>query len=177
MEARDYFATETLRDGRRAEIRAIKPNDRAGMLAAVGRTGEHSLYRRFFIIKRSFTEREIDYFVDVDFVTHVALVVLVNDGAGDEIVGGGRYIVVQPGQAELAFAVDDSHQALGIATAVMRHLAAIARQAGLRAFVAEVLPENAAMLHVFEKSGLEITTRKERGTIHVLLRLASEEAA
>ena len=85
--------------------------------------------------------------------------------------------MVQPGQAELAFAVDEFHQALGIATAIMRHLAAIARQAGLREFVAEVLPENAAMLHVFEKSGLEITTRNERGTIHVLLRLASEEAA
>ena len=177
MEARDYFATETLRDGRRAEIRAIKPNDRAGMLAAVGRTGEHSLYRRFFILKRSFTEREIDYFVDVDFVTHVALVVLVNDGTGDEIVGGGRYIVVQPGQAELAFAVEISIRRWGSRRQSCVTWRRSRRQAGLRAFVAEVLPENAAMLHVFEKSGLEITTRNERGTIHVLLRLASEEAA
>ena len=34
MQARDYSAIETLRDGRAAEIRALRPEDRAGLLAA-----------------------------------------------------------------------------------------------------------------------------------------------
>jgi hypothetical protein len=38
--------------------------------------------------------------------------------------------------------------------ALMRHLAAIARGAGLRELIAEVLPENTAMLKVLEKSAL-----------------------
>ena len=43
---------------------------------------------------------------------------------------------------------------------------------GVFKFSEEVLPENAAMLKVFEKSGLEVATRRESQTIHVILRLA-----
>ena len=88
------------------------------------------------------------------------------------IAGGGRYVVIKPGQAEVAFAVVDQFQGQGIGSALLRHLSSLAREAGLQEFVAEVLPENAAMLKVFEKSGLEVATRRESQTIHVILRLA-----
>ena len=81
MQARDYSAAETLRDGRTVEIRALRPEDRAGLLAAVSRTSDQSLYRRFFGFKRGFTDQEVDFYVNVDFVGHVALVaVLQEDG-------------------------------------------------------------------------------------------------
>ena len=67
--------------------------------------------------------------------------------------------------------MDDPHQGLGIATRLMRHLVAIAREAGLREFVAEVLPDNAAMLKVFERCGLATTTRREGGVVHVAMAL------
>jgi RimJ/RimL family protein N-acetyltransferase len=171
-QVRDYSATETLRNGRKVEIRAIKPDDRTSLLAAVDRTSQQSLYRRFFGFKRDFTEREIDFYLNVDFVSHVALVALLEEDGRPVIGGGARYIVVQPGQAELAFGVDDSHQRQGIGAALMRHLAAIARQAEFKELIAEVLPENAAMLRVFETSGLQITTRREPGVIHVALHLS-----
>ena len=88
------------------------------------------------------------------------------------IAGGGRYVVIKPGQAEVAFAVIDQFQGQGIGSALLRHLSSLARKAGLREFVAEVLPENAAMLKVFVKSELEVTTRRESQSIHVVLRLA-----
>jgi GNAT superfamily N-acetyltransferase len=87
------------------------------------------------------------------------------------IVGGGRYIVSGPGRAEVAFAVDDPHQGLGIATRLMRHLVAIAREAGLRELIAEVLSDNAPMLKVFERCGLAATTHREGGVVHVTLAL------
>lgn len=46
LEAAAYSAFETLRDGRRVEIRALRPDDRAGLIAAVGRSSGQSLYRR-----------------------------------------------------------------------------------------------------------------------------------
>ena len=61
------------------------------------------------------------------------------------IAGGGRYIVVEPGQAEIAFVVVDAYQGQGIGSVLMRHLAALAREAGLKELIAEVLPENTAM--------------------------------
>jgi ribosomal protein S18 acetylase RimI-like enzyme len=72
----------------------------------------------------------------------------------------------------VAFAVIDQFQGQGIGTALLQHLSSLAREAGLREFVAEVLPENAAMLKVFEKSEVEVTTRREPQTVHVVLRLA-----
>jgi RimJ/RimL family protein N-acetyltransferase len=88
------------------------------------------------------------------------------------IVGGARYIIVPSGQAEIAFAVDDAHQGQGIGTALMRHLIILARRADLNELIAEVLVDNAAMLKVFETSGLEITTSREPDAIHVVLRLS-----
>jgi hypothetical protein len=37
--------------------------------------------------------------------------------------------------------------------------------------VAEVLPENIAMLKVFEKSGLPLSTKREPQVVHVTLQL------
>jgi RimJ/RimL family protein N-acetyltransferase len=171
MEAAEYSAVEPLRNGRSAEIRALRPDDRDDLVAAVGRTSPQSLYRRFFAAKRNFTEQETAFFLNADFVNHVALVAVVEEGGRPVIVGGGRYIIVQPGQAEIAFAVVDQYQGQGIGAALMRHLAAIARGTGLRELIADVLPDNIAMLKVFEKSGFRFSTTRESGIIRIALRL------
>jgi GNAT superfamily N-acetyltransferase len=77
-----------------------------------------------------------------DFIDHVALVAVVEESGRPVIVGGGRYVVMQPGKAEVAFAVVDQYQRQGIGASLMHHLAAIARGAGLEELIAEVLPDN-----------------------------------
>jgi ribosomal protein S18 acetylase RimI-like enzyme len=170
-EAATYSAGEALRDGRRVEIRALRPDDRADLITAVGRTSADSFYRRFFGVRHEFTEREIASYLNIDFIDHVALVAVLEEGGRSMIVGGGRYIVVEPGTAEVAFAVIDEYQRQGIGAALLRHLAAIARGARLRELVAEVLPDNAPMLKVFEKGGLGLSTKRGPGVVHVALRL------
>jgi GNAT superfamily N-acetyltransferase len=171
LDPANYSAVETLRDGRQVEIRAFRPGDRDDLLAAVGRTSAQSLYRRFFTVKRSFSEREREFFLNVDFIDHVALMAWVDESARRVIAGGGRYVVVQPGKAEVAFVVVDHYQGQGIGAALMRHLATIARAGGLQELIAEVLPENKPMLKVFEKSGLPMTTIDEHEVVQVTLRL------
>jgi RimJ/RimL family protein N-acetyltransferase len=171
LEAAKYSAIETLRDGRPLNIRALRPGDQAELLTAVDRTSAKSLYRRFFGAKRYFSDKEIAFFVNVDFINHVALVAVVEEDGRPTIVGGGRYVVVQPGQAELAFAVVDQYQGQSIGAALMRHLIVIARHAGLTELIADVLPDNIAMLKVFEKCGLHVSTRREAGTVRVALQL------
>jgi RimJ/RimL family protein N-acetyltransferase len=166
-----YSEIETLRDGRRVEIRALRPEDRDDFIAAVRRVGTDSLYRRFFAVKREFSEKETAFFINVDFVNHVALIAVVEENSKPVIAAGGRYIVVNPGQAEVAFVVVDDYQGQGIGRTLMRHLVAIARGSGLRELVADVLPDNRQMLKVFEKSGLPMSTKREQGSLHVTLRL------
>ena len=45
---------------------------------------------------------------------------------------------------------------------LMRHLALLARDAGLKELVAEVLPENTAMLKLFKKFGFRPDFEKDR---------------
>src|SRR6516162_2829569 len=166
-----YSAIEATRDGRRLEIRALKPQDQTDLRAAVDRTSAQSLYRRFFGAKRSFSDKEVAFFVNVDFAKHVALVGVVEERGHAAIVAGGRYVVQQPGAAEVAFVVIDDYQKQGIGAALLRHLAILARDAGLKEFTAEVLPENIPMLKTFEKSGLKMSTKSKSGTVHVTLEL------
>ena len=172
LEAAEYSAVELLRDGRRVEIRALKPDDRTELVAAVEGVSPQSLYRRFFTAKRGLTEEEIDFFLNVDFVTHVALAAVIEEGGKQRIVGGGRYVVLRPGTAELAFAVVDEYQGQGICAALMRHLSAIARDAGLRELAAEVLSDNFPMLRVLDTSGLRLTTKRRSQVVHVALHLS-----
>jgi GNAT superfamily N-acetyltransferase len=99
------------------------------MLAAVGRTSMQSLQRRFFVPKKGFSERELAFFLDIDFETHVALVAQIDEDGHPIIAGGGRYIVVEPGHAEIAFVVVDDCQGQGIGTILVRHLAVLAQDA------------------------------------------------
>jgi RimJ/RimL family protein N-acetyltransferase len=172
LDAANYSAVEMLRDGRRIKIRALRPEDRDRLVEAVDHTSQQSLYRRFFGAKRNFTEKEIRFFLNVDFVNHVALVAVAEEDGHPTIVGGGRYVVTAPGTAEVAFMVVDRYQGQGIGAVLMRHLSLIAREAGLRELTAEVLASNKAMLKVFEKCGLPLSAKTEAAITHVLLRLS-----
>jgi RimJ/RimL family protein N-acetyltransferase len=169
--ADDYSSIDHLRDGSMIEIRALRPDDREDMLAAIGRTSARSLQRRFFVPKRGFSEKEISFFIDIDFSEHVALVAEIEEGGRPVIVGGGRYIVVQPGEAELAFVVVDAYQGKGIGAALLRHLIALARTAQLKELVADVLAENTAMLKVFDKLGFRPHPALEPQVRHLVLNL------
>lgn len=167
QKAANYSAKERLRDGRRIEVRALRPDDREDMLAAIGRTSPQSLQRRFFMPKRGFSETELAFFMNIDFDNHVALVAQIDEDGRPSIVGGGRYIVVKPDQAEIAFVVVDAYQRQGIGAALMRHLARLAREAGLKELIAEVLPENTAMLKVFSKFGFRPGPDQEPRVVHL----------
>ncbi|WGD54680.1 GNAT family N-acetyltransferase [Bradyrhizobium sp. CB1650] len=166
-----YTRQEQLRDGRSVEIRALRPEDEAEMVAALDHTSAQSLRRRFFALKRHFSDKERAYFMEIDFKTHVALVACADDAGRRLIVGGGRYIVSAPGQAELAFVVIDAWQGRGIGAMLARHLVALAREAGLNELTAEVLPENTAMRRVFDKLGFGPASTRDPQTIHLVLKL------
>jgi hypothetical protein len=74
LEPANISVSETLRNGQRVEIRSQRPLDRKDLEAALARMSDESLRRRFFGAKRHFSEEEAEYFLDIDFVNHVALV-------------------------------------------------------------------------------------------------------
>jgi GNAT superfamily N-acetyltransferase len=141
------------------------------MLAALDQTNAESLRRRFFVTKRAFSAKEKTFFMNVDFVKHTALVAEIEEADRRSIVGGGRYIITAPGEAEIAFVVIDAYQGQGIGTLLLRHLAHIARSAGVKELSADVLPENAPMRKVFSKFGFEPRPSADPQVLHLVLAL------
>jgi RimJ/RimL family protein N-acetyltransferase len=166
-----YSAHEHLRDGRPIEIDALRPEDEADMLAAIDRIGKDSLQRRFFVTKKGFSEAEKAFFMKIDFVNHVALVAHIIEDGRSAIIGGARYVVVKPGQAEVAFMVVDAWQGQGVGGILTRHLLGLARAAGLKELVAEVLPENASMRKVLGKFGFRAGRSGDPQVVHMVLPL------
>ena len=93
-----YAAHEHLRDGTLMKIRALRPEDEAVLLAALEQASAQSLQRRFFVMKRHFSDKERDFFMRIDFKNHVALVAGVEEAGRKVPVGGCRYIVSEPGR-------------------------------------------------------------------------------
>jgi RimJ/RimL family protein N-acetyltransferase len=112
---------------------------------------------------------EASFYLNVDFIRQVALLA---DLQGD-IIGGARYYIWSPGQADIAFIVGDAYQNKGIASAMLHHLAFIAHSAGISELHAHTLPNNRRALRVLDKLGFPYTAARKRNMMHVTLHLGS----
>ena len=167
-----YSADEVLRDGGQILIRAICPNDKQRLLEHFARLSQRSIYQRFFGFKRALSDQDLRNFTELDFIDHVGLAATIGAGDDERIIGVGRYM--RSGgrdSAEVAFAVLDDYQGHGIGTVLLKHLAHIARQAGIRQFVADVMSSNRQMLEVFANSGFREHDSFESGSVRVALEI------
>lgn len=180
MDASSFAVQETLKNGLRVTIRAIRPDDREAFLAAFRGLDEVTFQLRFFGPKRELSHRELTEATEVDFVRTVALVTCFQEDTGEKIIGAGRYIAFgdadPPDRAELAFTVEEDYHGLGMASIILRHLAVIAKQKGVKEFHAEVLPGNRGMLKVLERSGFPMQQEFSEGLVHVTLALTGDKA-
>ena len=174
-DVRHYEVRETLKDGTAVTVRAVRPDDGNRIHTAFRGLDRETVYTRFFGYKNDVTEAELAKITGVDFDRDVALLVTIGDGPEEIVIGGASYfdLDAEPPvrSAELAFTVEEDYQGLGIASSLMRHLVAIARQKGLSQLEADVLARNPPMLAVFQRSGLPLSLRHDEDAVHVTLSL------
>jgi acyl-CoA synthetase (NDP forming)/RimJ/RimL family protein N-acetyltransferase len=158
-----WEADVLLRDGRTAHLRPILPEDAEGLVEFYSHVSKESKYFRFFAPMPTLSERDVARFTQVDYHDRVAFVMTV----AERIIGVGRYDVVEKGQAEVAFLVQDAHQGRGIAQLLLEHLAQAGRERGVSRFVAEVLPDNRRMIQVFREQGYVVKGGWDEGVMHL----------
>lgn len=157
-----WEADVVLRDGGTAHLRPIAPRDADAVQAFHKAQSQNSIYLRFFTYKAQLSEKELHRFTEVDYRDRVAFVVTI----GAEIIGIGRYDRLDNRtEAEVAFNIADRHQGRGLGSILLEHLAAAARENGIRKFSAEVLPENRKMLNVFSEAGYEVHRHFDDGVV------------
>ena len=175
IDASTYSKTETLKNGTEVIIRSIRPDDKQMLAEAFRNLEPESIYTRFFFHKKTLTDADLKEATEVDFDAVVALVVTIGENDAETIIAAGRYVAFDADSdqrhAEVAFTVEEDFHGQGIASHLLRHLTVIGREKGIFQFEADVLPQNAAMIKVFSRSGLGMTKTSEVGNVHVTLTL------
>ncbi len=155
-------------DGGIVHMRPILAADADALVRFHASLSERTRYLRFFGPYPHMSARDLKRFTVVDHHNRVAFICLL----GDEIIAVGRYEGI-PGAggevetAEVAFVARDEHQGRGLGSILLEHLAAAARENGLRRFEAEVLVENRAMVRVFRDAGYQVSRAFAEGVVHL----------
>ena len=172
---RHYACAERLSDGQSITIRAAHPDDGPKILRTFSLLDSRTRYMRFLALKVKLSDQEVHRLTDADFENAIVLLATIGEAQAEVVIGGASCFVINPGEtqrkAEVAFTVEQHFQDRGVGTMLMRHLAQIAATKGIQEFQAEVLCNNAPMLHVFRRSGLPMTTRQEGNVLHVTMTL------
>ncbi|MFJ6237077.1 GNAT family N-acetyltransferase [Streptomyces griseus] len=175
-----WEADVVLRDGGTARIRPITTDDAERLVSFYEQVSDESKYYRFFAPYPRLSDRDVHRFTHHDYVDRVGLAVTI----GGEFIGTVRYDRINDqgrpasapaDEAEVAFLVQDAHQGRGVASALLEHIAAVARERGIRRFAAEVLPANTKMIKVFRDGGYTQRRSFEDGSVHLTLDLEPTE--
>ena len=170
IEGRFVVPSESMRtsmildDATRLDFRAIHPTDEPKMRDLIYNLSQETIYYRFMSHQKHFGHKQIHQFVYVDHRKDVAIVGVVPEAHGEDIVAVGRYFLDEKtNRAEVAFVIRDDWQNKGIGTFLFKHLVHIAVANGISGFTAEVLRENKRMQSIFKKSGYNVKSSLEEG--------------
>ncbi|WP_338687242.1 GNAT family N-acetyltransferase [Streptomyces acidiscabies] len=167
-----WEADVVLRDGGTARVRPITADDAERLVSFYEQVSDESKYYRFFAPYPRLSAKDVHRFTHHDFVDRVGLAATV----GGEFIATVRYDRIGPDglpakgpadEAEVAFLVQDAHQGRGVASALLEHIGAVARERGIRRFAAEVLPANSKMIKVFTDAGYTQKRSFEDGVVRL----------
>ncbi|GGO92105.1 bifunctional acetate--CoA ligase family protein/GNAT family N-acetyltransferase [Wenjunlia tyrosinilytica] len=177
-------ADALLSNGTIVRIRPARPRDRERVLRMHEEMSPENLRFRFFAVSRRAGERAAARVCTPrpGFLALLATVGSVVVGTAEFDASPGSPADSAPGRtsdphtAEVALAVADDWHHRGIGTLLLEHLVGAARQAGIRAFTADALADNHAVLKVFADLGLRTSRRFEGTEVHLEVHLEPDES-
>jgi len=163
-----YRREEILRQGYRVLLRAIEKSDAPLWLSFISRLSEHTKYLRFHNVPKQMTEEDATRYCTVDYVNSFAYVAEIGVRSERKIIAIARYYrLPNKSSAEVAFAIEDQYQNIGLGTKLMEALANVARENEISTFQAYVLGENSQMMETFRDYGFHVSSELQDGEYHV----------
>jgi acyl-CoA hydrolase/RimJ/RimL family protein N-acetyltransferase len=158
----------TTKAGVEVYMRPVKISDEPLLKELFYSLSDNSLYRRFISTRKDMPHERLQEFVVIDYTQEIVILAFLKQDNKDEIVGVGQWGIDEGTHtAEVAFAIRDDYHNKGIGTELLSYLTLLGKKRGLLGFTAEVLRENTAMLHLFEKMGFDIEMKSGEGVIEL----------
>jgi RimJ/RimL family protein N-acetyltransferase len=165
-----------LRDGTRALIRPIGPDDRDRLNEGFKSASPESIFLRFLAPQPKLSSSQLDYLTAVDHARHEALIAV--DPETGQSFGTARYIRSDedPETAEFAIGVGDRWMRIGLGTALFRALIARAQEAGIVRLTGLIHSDNAAIRRLVRKVAGPYETRMGgAGAMEITIDLRARE--
>jgi acyl-CoA hydrolase/GNAT superfamily N-acetyltransferase len=154
----------TTKSGLEVLLRPVKISDEPLLKDFFYSLSDNSLYRRFISVRKDMPHERLQQFIAIDYTQQLVILAILSQEEKEIVVGIGQYALIEKAHtAEVGFAVRDEYQNKGVGIELLSTLTYLAKRQGLLGFYAEVLVENRAMLHLFEKMGFDIKKRREEG--------------
>ena len=163
-----YRREEILKDGYRVLLRPIEKSDVPLWLAFISRLSTLTKYLRFHNVPKEMTEEDAIRYCTVDYINSFAYVVEIGKGKDRKIIAIARYYrLPNKRSAEVAFAIEDAYQSIGLGTRLLEALVNVARENDISIFEASVLAENLQMMETFRDYGFHVSSDLEDGVYSV----------
>ena len=141
-----------LRDNTAVVVRQIRPEDKRRLQDGLKHLSEQSRYFRFLAPIQKLSSEQLRHLTELDHVNHEAWAAFDKEGEDQQVLGVARYIQLddEPGVAEAAVAVIDSHHNRGMATLLIGKLIISAIENGIRMFRGFFHSDNKVVHRIFE---------------------------
>jgi len=155
-----YMWDWAMKDGSPVTIRPIRPEDEPLMVSFHKKLSDRSVYLRYFgslSLKSRVSHERLVRICFGDYDRELALVVEKAGPNAREIIGVGRLSrTIGTKEAEVAILVTDEYQNRGVGAELLRRAIRVAREEGITALSAEMLPDNLAMQVITKALGFKV---------------------
>jgi acetyltransferase len=157
-----------LKDGREIFLRPIRENDRDLILDLFNRISPRSVYQRFLTNLHTLPEGLLHRLANPGHPRGLALAGVADEEGREALVGVGRYSMDPDGShADLALAVRDDWQKLGLGKALIQRTVAAAGEHGVTRFTSMMDPGNTVMESIIIGLGYEVSYSLRSGFYQV----------
>ncbi len=154
----------TTKIGQEILLRPVRISDEPLLKDFFYSLSDQSVYQRFISSRKDMPHERLQEFVVIDYTAEMVILAVIEEEEREVVVGVGQYgMDPDTHTAEVALVVGDEYQNRGIGSEVLRYLTLLAKREGLLGFSAEVLVDNRAMMHLFERAGFSIEKKRGAG--------------
>ena len=163
-----YERLLTLNNGREVYVRPILPADEGLIVDLFERLSSQSVYLRFLRDLPALPQDMLYQFTHVNYSSDLALVGLVKEDDRDALIAVARYASTPPGDlTDLAVAVRDDWQRLGLGKALLRMLVEIGKEHGIHHYSGMIDPKNKTIMKILTDLGYRVTYTLRDGFFEV----------